>query len=138
MRPFNQRGAVATEFALVVPIIVTLFVAIIDLTAMMTDTFDTNQAARDGAQLAANTLLQPGDDETVIEQAGVVAAQTVLAAAGRDDCDAGVSASWYDEDDRWFIRVDVVCPYTPMILKGTTSITAQFTMVTQQQGLVEG
>ena len=138
MRLLDRRGAVATELALVVPVLVMVFVAVIDLTAMMTETFDTNQAARDGAQIAANTLLQPGDDGTVIEQAGITAAQAVLDAAGQSDCNAGVSASWYDEDDRWFIRVDVVCPYTPMILKGTTSIAAQFTMVTQQQGLVEG
>lgn len=131
-----RRGAAAVEFALIVPILFALLVGVVDLSRLMIGAYDVQQAARDGAYVAANTTLGPGEDASRLEDVAVDQALAVLETAGWD-CPGGVNARWY-EDERtgyWVVRVDVVCPLDPLLARGWDQVGADFTMLTQQRGV---
>ncbi len=134
----NRRGSAAVEFAFVTPLLVLALVAIVDLSNYFTIAFDTQRAAKDGAKVASTTLLSPDDTSAVIEQAAIDQAALVLSAA-TVPCEADdVTATWLEDSDTgyWTITVSVDCPYEPLILNLIGNSRSEFTMVTQQQGLM--
>lgn len=131
----TRRGTAAVEFALILPILFMLLVGVVDLSRMMIGAYDVQQAARDGAHVAANTTLAPGEDGSALEAAAVAQAQLVLDAAGWE-CPDGVRASWFEDlrTGYWVIRVDVACPLEPLVARAWTGVSSDFTMLTQQRG----
>jgi Flp pilus assembly protein TadG len=125
------------EFAFWLPILMLLVSGIIDLGWYISRYNNVVRAAKDGARYGA-TIIEDQDvvTGTQIEASAADQAALVLEGLGMD-CDAGCSIdAVYDvSSDRAAVVVTVTYPFEPLIgFTGVgTSISAQFTMMAQQQ-----
>ncbi|NCG22098.1 MAG: hypothetical protein GWP91_24035 [Rhodobacterales bacterium] len=135
----RRRGSAAIEFAFLVPILILMLIAIIDLSNYFTLAFDTQRAAKDAAKVGATTILSPGETGSVIEDAAVAQARLVLSVTTIPCEDDHIKASWaFDRDMGYYaVTVKVQCPYKPLLMNLIGDSKAQFTMITQQQTLIQ-
>lgn len=134
-----RRGATAVEFALCLPIFITIVAGITDLSAFVTVVQLASRAARDGARIGSAVIEGSTPTGDLIKAAAVGHVKLLLDEAG-STCGGGcaVTAQWVDIDDWMFVRVRVVYPYEPLFGLATAAflpddVTAEFTMMTQQQ-----
>lgn len=135
-----RRGASAIEFALVLPVLITLFGAVVELSLYVSTFHRVTRAARDAARVGSIVIEGPNADGTEIVDTAEQHASFVLEEAGYD-CSGGctVEATWLlDEDENYYyITVNIVYPYEPLTglipILEANGVRAQFTMMTQQQ-----
>ena len=128
----------AVEAAFVLPVILLVLMAIIDLSMFMRTWRIVQRAARDGCRVGSVTIegaAATGDD---IEAAAIDQAEAMLDAAGMPctgDCE--VEAEWELADDGYhYLTVTVSWPWsswTGFFPRLEPSVTGRFTMLTQQQ-----
>jgi Flp pilus assembly protein TadG len=132
MRPSDERGAVAVEFALLVPLLVVLLFAIIEFGLVMAKVVTYVSAAREGARYAA-VHCQPntsGADEC-FEDVTLIPAKVVDSAVGYSigpgvpaaDVDCSVAAG-EPVTVGWQQDVPIAVPFVPdlsfsMTVEGT-------------------
>lgn len=141
----SRRGASAVEFALSLPILITVLMGVIALSSYISQLHAVTRAARDGARVGSVTLegiSATGDD---IEYASEVQARAVLDSTGYlcggdpsidtdDNPDCVVTAKWYYDDPFYYVTVWVSYPLDVGNYPGfPDNVTSQFTMMTQQQ-----
>ncbi len=141
----DRRGASAVEFALSLPILITVLMGVIALSSYISQLHAVTRAARDGARVGSVTLEgidATGDD---IEHAAELQARAVLDSTGYicggdpddtsdDNSDCVVTASWYYDDPFYYVTVWVSYPLEAGDYPGfPDNVTAQFTMMAQQQ-----
>lgn len=135
----RRRAAVALEFAMVLPILVLMLGAILELSWFISQFRVMTRAARDAARVGSVTLEGPYGDGSSIEAAAEAQALTMIEEAGyacNTDCD--IDAVWEQDlfDGYYYVRVSIEYPYDAFTLTlpflGPT-MTAEFTMLTQQQ-----
>ncbi len=134
----TRRGNAAIEFALLLPVVITLFGSIIDLSLYVTRAHVIQRVARDAARVGSATL----ESTTVhtgagIKAAAIAEATTSLSTAGIA-CGAGctVTAEWRTISGTKVIFVSVKYPFTAImgiIPALPNQIRADFTMMTQEQ-----
>mgnify|MGYP006413645515 CR=1 FL=1 len=135
-----RRGAALIEFALVLPVIVLVFGAIIELSLFISTYHRVTRVARDAARVGSVVIEGDQGEGDIIEAAALEHAETALAGAGLD-CEGGceVETEWALDGDSgyFFITVDVHYPYTGitnvMPALAERGINARFAMVSQQQ-----
>ncbi len=134
----GRRGVVAVEAALVLPAILVVLMAIIDLSMFMQRWRIVQRAARDGCRVGSVTI--EGADATgdEIEAAAIEQAETMLSAAGMPCAgDCTVEADWELADDGYhYLTVTVSWPWsswTGFFPRLGSEVTGRFTMLTQQQ-----
>lgn len=132
----GRRGTAATEFALTLPLGLTILAAAIDGGMYMVETSVASRAARDGARVGSMTLESVPVTGDVIEGAAKDAAQASLNAAGVG-ADAVVTASWFQDDAKvsWIevkVELEHISFFGDMTPFGST-IRHSFYMVTQEQ-----
>lgn len=136
----TRRGAAAIEFALVLPVLVLVFGAIIELSLYISTYHRVTRIARDAARVGSVVIEGPDGDGSLIEETATEHAELALGGAGLG-CAGGceVETAWeLDEDSNyWFITVDVRHPYQGltgvMPVLSERGVRARFSMVTQQQ-----
>ena len=137
-RSGRRRANAAIEFALLLPVVITLFGSIIDLSLFVTRAHVIQRAARDAARVGSATL----ESGAVHTGAGIITASKDQATAALTQaglpCGAGctVSAEWRTVSGTRVIFVSIKYPYDAImgvIPVLPTQIRADFTMMTQQQ-----
>lgn len=121
------------------PILVTLFGGIIELSSYISRSYVVQRAARDGARVGAVTIegVDPTGDD--IEAAAIAQAQVVLEETGKGLPDGtSITADWELAEDGWYyINVSITYPYDAFTqvlpYLETVDIQADFVMMTQQQ-----
>lgn len=135
-----RRGAAALEFALVLPVLITLFGGIIELSLFISTFHRVNRVARDAARVGSTIIEGDEPDGTLIVEAAEDHANLALDAAGLP-CEGGcvMEATWEEDEDSgyFFITVDITYPYSgitnilPDLMED--GIRSRFSMVSQQQ-----
>lgn len=134
----RRRGSAAIEFALLLPIVFSVFGSIIDLSLYVSRAHVIQRAARDAARVGSTTLESTAVHTGVgITTAATAQAEAALAAAGLP-CGAGctVTSSWNTVSGTRVIQVHVRYPFVaaigllPLL---PAAVDAEFTMMTQQQ-----
>ena len=140
MRTRRQRlGGAAIEFALWLPVIMTMISGIIDVSWMMSRYHQVVRAARDGARVGVAII---EDDDTTygaeIKAAAEDHTEALMDGVGLEcstnpNCD--VVADIVTEDGLDYLEVSVTYRYEPMmgILPLRTDLNSAFTMMLQQQ-----
>jgi hypothetical protein len=136
----RRRGAAAVEFALVLPVLMLVFGAIIELSLFISTYHRVTRVARDAARVGSVVIEGPDADGTDIRAAAEDHAVLALEGAGLD-CEGGcdIATTWdLDEDSGYFfLIVDVHYPFFGltgvMPELAERGINARFAMVTQQQ-----
>ena len=139
-RPSRSRGAALVEFALVLPVIVLVFGAIIELSLFISTYHRVTRVARDAARVGSVVIEGDEGEGDLIEAAALEHAEIALAGAGLA-CDGAceVETEWALDGDSgyFFITVEVHFPYTGitnvMPALAEQGINARFAMVSQQQ-----
>lgn len=135
---FASAGNAAIEFALLLPVVITLFGSIIDLSLFVTRAHVIQRAARDAARVGSATL-EAGTTHTGIgiTNAATAQATAALLQAGIP-CETGctITSEWRTVSSTRVIYVSVVYPFDAImgvipVLPG--QIRADFSMMTQQQ-----
>jgi Flp pilus assembly protein TadG len=108
-----RRGAAAVELALVVPILVWLLGAVVDVSAWLRLAGDVRRAARDGAFAAADAS-DPSGTGTV-EATARAAARASLEAMERCGGACAVDATWAPGPAGWTVEVVVEAPFSPIV-----------------------
>ncbi len=135
-----RRGASAIEFALVIPVLMTIFGAILELSLYLGMMHRVSRIARDSARVGSVILEGPSPTGDDIVAAAETHAWLALDAAGvdcRGDCT--VAATWELDDDSGYMLVDVVVDAPHRGLTGLmpalvdSGVAAHFAMLTQQQ-----
>lgn len=135
-----RRGAALIEFALVLPVIVLVFGAIIELSLFISTYHRVTRVARDAARVGSVVIEGDVGEGDLIEAAAMEHAELALEGAGLA-CDGGceVETEWALDADSgyFFITVDVHYPYSGitsvMPSLAERGINARFAMVSQQQ-----
>ena len=138
-RSARRRGIAAMEFAFWLPVVMTLLGGIVDVGWYLSCYQNIVRAARSGARVGAATLEDNGVVEgSQIEAAAISQAELVLDGVGMEctptnGCD--IDAVWDTSSGRAAIVVSVSYPAETLvgIVPVPDPITAQFTMMTQQQ-----
>jgi len=135
-----RRGSSALEFVLVLPMIMGLFGAIIELSLYISTMHRVSRIARDSARVGSVIIEGPEADGSLIEEAATEHAELAIAAAGLT-CDGtcDIEAEWYYDEDSEFmvIRIAVTLPhkgitgYMPILEED--GVRSEFYMLTQQQ-----
>ncbi len=138
----QRRGASAIEFGLVLPLLISVFGAIIELSRFISTTHRVSRIARDSARVGS--VILEGADPTgdVLTAAAESHAWLAFDASGLA-CSGGcvVNATWLEDDDSGFmvVRVDLTYPYVGltglMPGLGGAGVQSSFTMLTQQQAI---
>jgi Flp pilus assembly protein TadG len=113
----TERGAVLVEFALAMPILALLMVAIIDFSLAMFTLNNLTTAVREGARLAAMSRSTPvSDDAAVIQR---VKDQITLSFAHRGATNPTISSSYDANTGNITVTVDKYdyVPMTPVVNK---------------------
>ncbi len=136
----TRRGSSALEFVLVLPVIMGLFGAIIELSLYISTLHRVSRIARDSARVGSVIIEGPDADGTLIEEAATEHAELAISAADLS-CDGtcDIEAEWYYDEDSEFmvIRVAVTLPhngvtgYMPFL--EDDGVRSEFFMLTQQQ-----
>ena len=120
-----ERGGVAVEFALVLPILMLIVLGIIEFGLALNTQIGLTQAAREGVRVAAvDWEATAGDMEDAMSVAfsGVTATSTAPTVVGADTCPENPSNT-----DR--ARLEISLDYTPPIVRfGPFSLTAEAVM----------
>jgi Flp pilus assembly protein TadG len=131
-----RLGSAAVEFALTLPIGLTILAGSVDGGMFMVESTVAARAARDGARVGSMTLEPPPANGDLIEAAARSAALSSLNAAGAA-ADAVVSATWFqDEDGVSWLQVDVSTPHVSFFGSMTPfsgTVQHRFFTVTQEQ-----
>jgi len=136
VRSHERRGTAATEFALLLPILLSVLIGVVDGGLAMSKQHMLARAARDGARIGSMTIEPIPATGELIELAAEEAALRSLTAAGLTS-GVFVTADW-DVDESGLAWVTVVVsaehrsilgPMSP--LHGTHA--RSFTMLTQEQ-----
>ena len=141
-RANRRRGASAIEFALILPVFIAIFGAIIELSNYVSMFHRVTRAARDAARIGSTVIEGVDPDGTEIIAEANTHAAFVLDEAGYP-CDTAVGCSvdsiWeQDADDGfYYLTVTIDYPYSGLtgIMPALTDrgLVASFTMMTQQQ-----
>lgn len=136
----RRRGAALIEFALVLPVLILVFGAIIELSLFISTYHRVTRVARDAARVGSVVIEGDEGEGDLIEATALAHAELALDGAGLP-CDGGceVDTTWELDGDSgyFFIIVDVHYPYSgltnimPVLVE--RGINARFAMVTQQQ-----
>jgi Flp pilus assembly protein TadG len=132
----RRRGSAAVEFALVLPVLLLLFGAIVDFSLYVSTCHVVSRAARDGARVGAATP-DPSGAGTELRAAAIAQAQSTMTEMGHP-CSGGctVNAEWTNTDGYWWLSVEIEYDWTPPVgvVPGLQDgITQRFVMMTQQQ-----
>lgn len=135
-----RRGSAAIEFGLVLPVLLAVFGAVIELSLYISTLHRVSRVARDSARVGSVIIEGPSPTGIDIKAAAESHALLALDGAGLP-CDAGctVTTDWdLDANGDWyFITVDVTYPYKGMTgfmpLLVNRGVQSRFAMVTQQQ-----
>ncbi len=137
----SRRGGAAIEFALVAPILIGVFGAVIELSLWVNSFHLISRAARDATRVGSITIEGDGADGSLIEANAIEHALTVLDFTGFQCSDVPeclVTAEWAADsvDGNMYLTTTIHYPYRgltnvlPVVNRG---VTARFTMMTQQQ-----
>lgn len=131
-----RLGTSAVEFALTLPIGLTILAGSIDGGMYMVESTVAARAARDGARVGSMTLEGSPVTGDLIEGAARSAALSSLNAAG-SSANATVTAMWFqDRDQVSWLQVDVSMPHTSFFGGMTpfaSTVHHRFFTVTQEQ-----
>jgi hypothetical protein len=139
-RPAGQRGAAAIEFALVIPVLIGLFCAIVDLASYISAQHRVSRIARDSARVGSVIIEGPAATGDVLREAAEDHAWLSLGASGLQ-CDGGcvVESAWEADDESGYmmLTMTVVVPFRPLTgflpSLTTAGVRSTFVMLTQQQ-----
>ena len=137
----QRRGGAAIEFALVAPVLLAVFGAIIELSLYINNFHLVSRAARDATRVGSITIEGDDADGSLIEANAVAHAISVLDATGYTcstvpTCE--VSADWHQDavDGNMYVTTTIHSPYkglTNLVPIVNDGLNARFTMMTQQQ-----
>lgn len=116
-RRADARGAVAVEFALLLPVLMVIVFGIIDFGDMLSVRQSVSQAAAEGARAAAVTQSASSDDKVAAAADAVddaLAAQNHTCKTGPSGCTTEIIDCPNDTAKKC-ARVKVVIDYTPMV-----------------------
>jgi Flp pilus assembly protein TadG len=136
-----RRGGAAIEFALVAPVLLAVFGAMLELSLYVNSFHLISRAARDATRVGSITIEGNGADGSLIEANAIEHALTVLDFTGfqcTDVPNCDVTAEWAADpiDGNMYITTTIEYPYKgmtnllPIVNQG---VTARFTMLAQQQ-----
>ncbi len=135
----SRRGVAAVEFALTIGVMLTLLIAIVELSLLMQRLYVVSRVCRDACRIGSGiTVADPATDGYIITDTAVFYANESLAVAGID-CGGGgcnATAKWEEQNGWMMLTVDVSVDYTPFtgLLPGFPDETeTSFTMLTKQQ-----
>lgn len=130
----RRRGAAAIEFALWQPILFLLLAGVVDLSTYLSRQALITRATHDGARAGAATAESSDDDPgSLVVPAAKSQAETVLGTMNVQ-CPDGVSATYELVDGISYVRVDVACPFDPLIgLFTFGGLGSSFTMALEAQ-----
>jgi hypothetical protein len=130
----QRRGASALEFGLWLPVLVSGFAGMVDISWMMSEYSSVVRAARDGARVGVavieDEMVPPGSEMTVAAEAH---ASAVLAGVDMP-CGTGCTVEATYDASTEFLTVEVIYPYEPLLgfLPLATQLRSSFTMRSQQ------
>ena len=136
----RRRGAALIEFALVLPVLILVFGAIIELSLFISTYHRVTRVARDAARVGSVVIEGDSPDGDLLEAAATEHAALASRGSGLEcdgGCDVEASSELDGDSGYYFIIVDVRYPYTgitnilPRLIE--RGINARFSMVTQQQ-----
>jgi Flp pilus assembly protein TadG len=115
-----ERGQATLEFALVLPVLLTVLFAIFELGTAFGDYIEVSAAARDGARAASVSRLQPNPAQRAVD-----AARASAGGVDQSRLNVAVDSTWTQGD---MVRVTVTYPYTVRlygmsVMSGTLSST---------------
>lgn len=133
----TRRGVAAIEFAITLPVLLTIFIGVVEISLLLSRQYLINRAARDACRVGSTVIEGVDPTGDLIERAAEDHARFVLLSAGLT-CAGGciIDAEWYELHSWYVLYVTVDMPYrsltglTPFMPDHTRG---EFTMLTQQQ-----
>lgn len=132
-----RRGTSAIEFALVLPVLLTVILGTIEFSWFISTRYDVQRAAREGTRVGATVLVRPEETAEIITDAAEIRARQVLEASGRP-CEGGclTAGELFMHEGYQHLRLRVIYPHRPLFPGMNlvqTQVGASFVMLTQQQ-----
>ena len=134
----DRKGGAAIEFALWLPVMMTVASGIIDTSWMMSRYHQVTRAARDSARVGIS-IIEPEDviPGVLVKAAAKDHAEDLLNGVGMGCVAPGcvVDATIVTQSGRDYLRVEVDWEYTPLmgLLPLNTNLHSEFMMMLQQQ-----
>jgi Flp pilus assembly protein TadG len=132
MKPSRRRGGAAIEFALILPVLVTLLFGIIEYGWVFLQQANVVAAVREGVRLGVTYAT---DDTPAADDAATARVTSVLNQYGFDASTATISAAYSGASPNMTLTVTAVVPYQPLIgfLYVPANLTGSMTMLLEQQ-----
>lgn len=111
-RGSSERGAAAIEFALVLPVLIAIIVAIMDYGWFFTENSRVVAATREGVRLGVTYAT---DDSPTPDAAATTRINAVLTDYGFDPSDATITTEYVGTSPEQMLRVTVTLPYVPLV-----------------------